>query len=95
MASKRLQPEADLYLTVENEDWVAIYGTREDLENLGRALLDFARAAGPDEDCRVQDPISPVFRPGSLGYTFYRRKPGSRKTGHSQEQKNGTFTIFG
>jgi hypothetical protein len=76
MATKRKQSDGDLYLTVENEDWVAIYGTRGELEKLGQALIEFARAAGADEDCRVQDPVAPVFRPGSLGYIFYRRKTG-------------------
>jgi hypothetical protein len=76
MTAKNKQPQADLYITTENQDWIAIHGTREELAKLARELLDFARADGPEEHCQVQDPIAPFFRPGSLGYTFYRRKPG-------------------
>ncbi len=76
MAPKGKQVDGDLYLAVENEDWVAMYGTREDLEKRGQALLDFARSADSAEDCQVQDPIAPYFRRGSLGYTIYRRMPG-------------------
>ncbi len=79
MAIKRKQPKeapGDLYLRVENQDWVAIYGTRIELEQMGRDLMEFAQAAGPEEYCDGLDPIDPCFRAGSLGYTFYRRKPG-------------------
>jgi len=76
MTSKQKPPQGDLYITTDNQDWIAIHGTREALAKLAQELLDFARAEGPEEHCQGQDPIEPYFRAGSLGYMFYRRKPG-------------------
>jgi hypothetical protein len=74
--SDKLQSEGDLFITIENEDWVAVYGTRAELARLGQAILDLANAEGPEENCILQDGDPPAFRRGSLGYIVYRRPPG-------------------
>jgi hypothetical protein len=74
--SAKSQSEGDLFITIENEDWVAVYGTRAELARLGQAILDLANAEGPVENFILQDGDPPMFRRGSLGYIVYRRPSG-------------------
>jgi hypothetical protein len=75
--STKPKSQGDLFITIENEDWVAIHGTRTELAQLGQAILDLANAEGPEENCILGgDGDPPAFRRGSLGYILYRRKPG-------------------
>jgi hypothetical protein len=71
------EPQGDLFITVENEDWVATHGTRADLVKLGQAMLDLANSEGSDGSIG-NDAVKPVFRQGSLGYIVYRHRPGWR-----------------
>jgi hypothetical protein len=74
MAKKAGRPAhrgGGLHLAVENQDWVAITGTSAELEQLGRLLIEFAQAEG--REFAILDSPSPLFRPGSLGITLYRK----------------------
>jgi hypothetical protein len=69
-APKLLLQQGDLHLEVQDEDWVAIRGTKADLERLGEWLIEFARAEGTD--CAILDSPGLPFRSGSLGIYLYR-----------------------
>ena len=62
MAKKLAGParrEGGLHLAIENEDWVAISGTPPEIEQLGKLLIEFARAEG--RDVAIFDSPSPLL----------------------------------
>ena len=59
-----------LHLAVENEDWIAITGSPDELVKLGQILIDFASA--DDQNFLILDSPSDYFSTASLGITLYK-----------------------